>query len=117
MTLSIRGKGDKYRVVPVSKRCWRAISDAYISSMASGDKLLIHYSDRSARKCITTLGRKAKLARPISSHDLRATFATVVYDRTLNQRVVQELLGHAQGSTTELYIGVAQKAMAEGVDF
>lgn len=116
MRLTVRGKGDKERVVPVSPRCWDSISEAYTLAMV-GDKKLIHYEDRSARKAITAIGRRAQLSRKIASHDLRATFATEVYNRTGNQRVVQELLGHANGSTTEVYIGVNQAAMVEAVDF
>lgn len=115
MMLRVRGKGDKERIVPISPRAWDAISDAYVRAMV-GDKKLIHYEDRSARKAITNLGRKAGLCRPIASHDLRATFATEVYNKTLNQRVVQELLGHANGKTTEIYIGVNKYEMIQAVD-
>jgi site-specific recombinase XerD len=116
MILRVRGKGDKERFVPVSDRAWSAISTAYVDA-AMGDGTLIHYQDRSARKCITSLGRKAGLARPIASHDLRATFATVLGERGVHQRVVQELLGHANGSTTEIYMGVTHKSMREAVQF
>lgn len=116
MQLTVRGKGDKFRIVPVSKRAWDVISEAFTKAMV-GDGQLIHYEDRSARKAITTLGVKAGLSRSIASHDLRATFATEVYDRTLNQRLVQELLGHASGTQTEIYIGVTDSSLASAVDF
>ena len=116
MQLTVRGKGDKFRVVPVSARAWDAISEAFTKAMV-GDGQLIHYEDRSARKAITAMGRKAELSRAVASHDLRATFATEVYDRTLNQRLVQELLGHASGTQTEVYIGVNNSSLAMAVDF
>lgn len=116
MQLTVRGKGDKTRVVPVSRRAWEVISEAFTLAMVS-DGRLIHYEDRSARKAITTLGRKAELSRKIASHDLRATFATEAYNKCGNQRIVQELLGHASGATTETYIGVQRAAMIEAVDF
>lgn len=116
MMLTVRGKGDKERVVPVSPRAWDAISEAFTSAMVS-DQFLIHYKDRSARKAVTVLGKKAGLMRAISSHDLRATYATEVFNRTGNMRLVQELLGHANITTTEVYTGVLQSAMIEGVNF
>lgn len=116
MMLKVRGKGDKERVVPVSERAWSAISTAYVAAM-SGDGLLIHYQDRTARKCITSLGEKAHLRRAISSHDLRATYATILNDSGVNIRVIQELLGHGNVSTTEVYTAVTVKAMKEAVQF
>jgi len=116
MQLTVRGKGDKERRVPVSPRAWAAMSEAFTSAM-TGDGYLIHYQDRGARKTLTTLGAKAGLMRPIASHDLRATFATEVFNRTGNMRLVQELLGHANITTTEVYTGVTQGALVDGVDF
>jgi site-specific recombinase XerD len=115
MMLRVRGKGDKERFVPVSKMAWRVISDAYVAAMM-GDGYLIHYKDRSARKCITTLGQKARLKRPISSHDLRATYATVLSENGVNIRVIQELLGHSSVATTEIYTGVGMNALREAVE-
>jgi site-specific recombinase XerD len=117
MLLTVRGKGDKTRVVPVSTRAWSSVSSAFVEAMGSPTQRLVNYQDRSARKCITSLGRHAKLAREISSHDLRATFATHVYDITKDQRVVQELLGHASGTTTEVYIAVTNQKMKKAVEF
>lgn len=115
-TIRVRGKGDKERVVPVSPRAWSAICTAYVNAM-HGDGYLIHYQDRTARKCITSLGRRAGLARSISSHDLRATYATILGDNNVPPRVIQELLGHASLSTTEIYMGVGMSALKNAVDF
>lgn len=116
MMLRVRGKGDKERVVFVSQRAWSAISTAYVRAML-GDGQLIHYQDRSARKCITSLGRKAGLRREISSHDLRATYATILSENGVNPRVIQELLGHSNLATTEIYMGVGTQAMKAAVEF
>lgn len=116
MTLRVRGKGDKERVVPVSPRAWEAVSLAFIDAM-QGDGYLVHYEDRSARKVITSLGSKAGLHRKISSHDLRATYATIMLDNGANIRVVQELLGHSSVATTEIYTGVGTAALKQAVNF
>jgi site-specific recombinase XerD len=77
---------------------------------------VVGLKDRFARRVITELGVRAKLERHTSSHDLRATFATAVYDHTLDQRVVQELLGHSSGTTTEIYIGRSNDQMRKAVE-
>lgn len=116
MLLTVRGKGDKERIVPVSQHAWEIIAPAFVAAMQS-DGYLIHYQDRSARKCVTSLGRKAGLRREISSHDLRATYATILSENGVNIRVIQELLGHASVSTTEIYTGVGMTALKEAVNF
>lgn len=116
MLVEVRGKGDKTRVVPVSERAWSAISSAYVMAGCRDQKELISYKDRFARKIITNLGEKAGISVPVSSHDLRATFATHVYNKTQNLRLVQELLGHANSSQTEVYTGVLIKSMQEAVE-
>lgn len=117
MTLSVRGKGDKMRIVPLNNRAWSAISSAYVDAMSTKDGFLVRYKDRFARKVITNLGKKAQLSRPISSHDLRATFATAAYDHALDLRSVQELLGHSSSMTTEVYTGVTMKKMRKAAEF
>jgi site-specific recombinase XerD len=117
MLLTIRGKGDKTRVVPVNERAWGIIAPAMVGALHKPDKRLISYKDRFARQIVTNLGARAKLQRSVSSHDLRATFATAALDRTKNIRVVQELLGHANSSTTEIYTGIGIAQMREAVQF
>jgi site-specific recombinase XerD len=117
MLLTIRGKGDKTRIVPISPHAWQYIQSAYVLAINKEDGKLISYKDRFARQIIKNLGERAKLQRAVSSHDLRATFATAAYDRTQNIRVVQELLGHASSETTEIYTGVTDAALKDAVNF
>lgn len=117
MTMTIRGKGDKVRVVPVSPRAWSAMSTSFARAFATGSSRVIAYQDRSARQIITSMGRRAGLRRPVASHDLRATYATILSDNGVPPRVIQELLGHTNLTTTEIYMGVQSKALREAVDF
>lgn len=117
MTLTIRGKGDKTRTVPIGPQAWQHMQDAYVMAHTKADKRLVSYKDRFARQIVSNLGARAGLVRPVSSHDLRATFATAVYDDTLNLRLVQELLGHASSETTEIYTGIGMASMREAVNF
>lgn len=116
MSLRIMGKGDKERVVPVSPEAWEVLQMPVVRAFSSGGGYVVGFQDRHARKVITTLGVKAGLKRHISSHDLRATFGTAVYDKTLDIRLVQELLGHSNSQTTEIYIGVNQIKLREAVE-
>lgn len=116
MLLTIRGKGDKTRTVPISEKAWDHLMPAYALAMTKPDNRLVSYKDRFARQIVTNLGARAKLTRPVSSHDLRATFATALLDGGANIRVVQELLGHASSETTEIYTGVSLDAMRKAVN-
>lgn len=113
--LKVCGKGDKERIVPVSDEAWGTLCVPVTRAFVAGGHPVVGLKDRYARKTITDLGVRAGLARHISSHDLRATFATEVYNKTLDLRLVQELLGHASSQTTELYTAVALAKMREAV--
>lgn len=115
MMLEVRGKGDKTRFVPISSLAWNVLAVPVTRSMVNSTTV-VGLKDRFARRVITELGLKANLKRRISSHDLRATFGTAVYDKTLDIRVTQELLGHASVETTQLYTGVALQKMREAVE-
>ncbi len=119
MLITVRGKGDKTRIIPISDRCWKNIASAYVLALQirRGDWRLIQYTDSGARALIRTLGRKAGLQRPISSHDLRATFGTEVYNHCNDLRAAQELLGHASSQTTETYTGISISTMREAINF
>lgn len=112
MMLNIRGKGDKVRRVPISDECWSVIQMSVLRAYATGsDPLVIGLRDRHARSVISNLAVKAGLSRHVASHDLRATFATELYNATMDQRLVQEVLGHASMDQTSVYIGTTDIGM------
>lgn len=115
MILKIRGKGDKSRNVPISPEAWEYLAVPVLKSSMEGNRPVVGILDRNARAVITRLGERCNLARHISSQDLRATFATAVYDKTQDVRLVQELLGHSNSKTTEGYIGVMVDKMRGAV--
>jgi len=116
MTLVVRGKGDRRRVVPISATAWRYIGDAVAEAVLAHRAHLVPLADRTARDVITRLAKRAGLARHVSSHDLRATFGTAAYAKSKNLRAVQDLLGHATSRTTEIYTGVAERDMRDAAD-
>jgi integrase/recombinase XerC len=113
--LTIRGKGDKTRVVPVSARAWDIILPAWLDAQVTRSNV-VPIGDRSARETITSLGKRARLTRHVTSHDLRATYGTWVYDRTCDLRVVQELLGHSSPETTQVYTQIGMGKMRAAVE-
>jgi len=112
--LTVCGKGEVTRHVPVSAEAFDYLVRPIARSMSSNEPV-VPLKDRFARRVITEVATKAKLSRRVASHDLRATFATSVYNKTKDQRLVQILLGHKSGRTTEGYIGIEVQAMIEGV--
>lgn len=112
--VTIRGKGDKTRVVPVSPEAFEIIAPSLTKAWLNGG-MVVPLHDRHARSLITTLGERCGLQRRISSHDLRATFGTAVYEKTKDIRLVQELLGHESVDTTQLYVGIKYSQMREAV--
>jgi site-specific recombinase XerD len=117
MLVTLHGKGNKDRDIPISERCWSVLCVPTTTAYLDGNQRLAPVSDRYARRVITQLGVVAKLRRPVSSHDLRATFAQEVLNHTQNMRVVQELLGHESIETTQIYTMAMLKDMRAAVEF
>lgn len=114
-SIDVIGKGDKERRIPLTKKGSAYIVPQMVRSMCDGRVNLLGLQDRTARNLITSMGERAGLSRAISSHDLRATFATMVYGVTKDIRLVQVLLGHADITTTQIYIGLTFDQMREAI--
>lgn len=114
--LTVYGKGGKTRYVPISDRAWEVLLPATALAMCEG-RPLAPLGERNARRLITDLGVTAGLKLPLSSHDLRATFATMAYAQCGDVLTVARLLGHEDIRTTQLYIGTATQLAREAVNF
>lgn len=114
--LQVRGKGNKIRNVPIAPELKVILTDWVGDwTVFPTDRPLVPMTDRGIRAAITRAGERAEIARPVSSHDLRMTFGTVVYDKTKDLRTTQELLGHASPNTTVRYTGISEEAKREAV--
>jgi len=115
--LRVEGKGRKTRVLPVGEVAMAAV-DRYLQvarpALSSGDGLQALFLSKSGRALGTSDVRRrlrawttrSGLAAGISPHTLRHSFATHLLDGGADLRTIQELLGHASLSTTQVYTRV-----------
>ncbi len=116
----VLGKGNKERLVPIGKKAIDAI-DHYLlhfRDQFSGDKLFVTCHGRpihrvSVWKRVKECAKIAGITKPISPHTLRHSFATHLLDQGADLRVIQEMLGHANISTTDRYTHVSQRKLKE----
>jgi integrase/recombinase XerD len=114
-TVLLRGKGSKERLVPFGTYAAQAV-DAYlvrarpelVSATTPGGALFLNsrggrLSRQSAWAVLTRAAERAGVTRDVSPHTLRHSFATHLLDGGADVRVVQELLGHASVTTTQIY--------------
>jgi integrase/recombinase XerD len=113
--ISVIGKGDKQRLVPIGERALKQI-DVYRHQVRShieirkGQEDYIFLSKRGGKitrvmvfYIIKDLAAKAGIQKTISPHTFRHSFATHLIEGGADLRAVQEMLGHASITTTEIY--------------
>ncbi|MDP4094715.1 MAG: tyrosine recombinase XerC [Bacillota bacterium] len=125
--LTVIGKGDKERSIPLNNACLQAI-DAYMKVRPVNnvkDKNALFLSERkqriskeSVQKIVKKYIREAGLdPQRYSTHKLRHTAATLMYKYgNVDIRALQELLGHESISTTEIYTHLDKQQLKEAVD-
>ena len=116
-SLRVVGKGRKVRILPVTDQAYKIINlwkknfrtnflndhdNNYLFLGVRGKQL----SDREVRRIV-------KSSTGTFPHNLRHTFATHILDGGADLRVVQELLGHSDPTTTQLYTHVSKKKLQE----
>lgn len=116
-TITVTGKSNKKRIVPVSNQCLNIIIE-YINERHSLGLpldaksplfLSLHIKrldQRTARRILHRCFIKAGLTEKVTPHTLRYTFARHIIDRGCDLRSVQEMLGHKNLSTTQIYTHV-----------
>ncbi len=113
----VLGKGSKERLVPVGRQVIGALS-VYLHQVRpeldkgkSGNRVLLNargapLSRVGAWGVVKATARKAGLTKRVTTHTLRHSFATHLLEGGADLRAVQEMLGHADLSTTQIYTHV-----------
>lgn len=121
----LRGKGGKQRLIPIGRPAVRALDNYLVRGRpdlarrgrgtpaiflnARGGRL----SRQSAWQVLQDAAERAGITATVSPHVLRHSFATHLLDGGADVRVVQELLGHASVTTTQIYTMVTVTALRE----
>jgi integrase/recombinase XerD len=121
----LRGKGGKQRLVPVGRPAIAAL-DAYLvrgrpalAGKGRGTPAIFlnarggRLSRQSAWQVLQDAAERAEITSAVSPHTLRHSFATHLLEGGADVRVVQELLGHASVTTTQIYTLVTVHALRE----
>ncbi|CAH6861923.1 site-specific tyrosine recombinase [Vibrio chagasii] len=123
--IRVIGKGDKERKAPFSGLAkewvdkWLRVRGELASPGEDAlfvSKLGTRISHRSVQKRMEEWGKKQSVASHISPHKLRHSFATHVLESSQNLRAVQELLGHENISTTQVYTHLDFQHLAQAYD-
>ena len=115
-TLKLRGKGSKERIVPLGSFATKAINDYVVrirpalSSKSSKPSAALFLNSRGGRisrqsawQMVLESAKAAGVTEHVSPHVFRHSYATHLLDGGADIRVVQELLGHASVTTTQIY--------------
>lgn len=124
-SFSVRGKGDKVRVVFLSPSAKESIQ-TYLSKRKDFDEALfiqlgkaskkadeLRLTPRSVERIIKHYAIKAGITRKVTPHVIRHSFATDLLENGADLRSVQSLLGHANIQTTQVYTHVTDKHLAD----
>ncbi|WP_269523378.1 site-specific tyrosine recombinase XerD [Coraliomargarita parva] len=118
------GKGSKERIAPIGNPATHAIRDYlsagrphFIQSKTGSELFLSQRGSAISRKMVWVMikayARKVGIQKPIKPHLLRHSFATHLLEGGADLRAIQEMLGHADIATTQIYTAVQSARLAD----
>ncbi len=121
-SIKIYGKGAKERVLPVfNDSIWHLVKEyegLYGKSLSQNDYFFINkfnnkLSDQSVRNMIAKYSLRAGISINITPHMFRHTFATMLLESNVDTRYIQQLLGHSNITTTQIYTHITSNKKSE----
>ncbi|MCZ6672340.1 MAG: site-specific tyrosine recombinase XerD [Verrucomicrobia bacterium] len=122
--LRVFGKGSKERIVPVGRKALEAIQSYldsgrsfFVKPKTGSDLFLSERGTAISRKMLWVIikryAKAAGIEKPVKPHLLRHSFATHLLNGGADLRAIQEMLGHADISTTQIYTTVEETRLLE----
>jgi integrase/recombinase XerD len=117
--IKVRGKGGKERLIPLGEQavaCIRAYLEGAREELMRGERSAQVFVNgrgegltrQACWKLLRSYARQAGIGKPISPHTLRHSFATHLLEQGADLRSVQQMLGHSDISTTQIYTHVLE---------
>lgn len=125
--IRVYGKGAKERIVPMNDKCINALKEYidnyrnYLLKLNTSDYVFINKSGKNISrvgffKILKKICSDAGIKKDVSPHTLRHSFATHLLNNGADLRVIQELLGHSNLTTTQIYSHVCQEKIRNDYD-
>lgn len=119
--VKVMGKGRKERLVPIGEQALTALRRYLECRKKKSNAVFLNkngsrITSRGVRNVVTKYLRRAGIAQGVSPHTLRHSFATHLLNRGADLRSVQELLGHANLSTTQIYTHLSTERLKSVYD-
>jgi len=116
--LKCKGKRGKERIIPFGEKAKKAIEDYLVSAEVNNEYLFVSVREKPFTrtglwKLIKRVAKRTGITKNISPHTLRHSFATHLLERGADLRSIQELLGHTNISTTQIYTQISNKRLKE----
>ncbi|NVK54359.1 MAG: tyrosine recombinase XerC [Alteromonadaceae bacterium] len=123
--LRVTGKGNKQRLLPIGRKAqaalqrWLTVRSSWGATTESAlfiSKRKRRISNRQVANRLEAMAQRQSLGQRVNPHKLRHSFATHVLESSSDLRAVQELLGHANLSTTQVYTHLDFQHLAKVYD-
>ncbi len=120
--VKVRGKGKKERIVPLGRIAIKTLRNYLMARQDKRTQALFinknkgRLTSRSVERLVLKYGRSAGVSKKVTPHTFRHSCATHLLDRGADLRSVQEILGHANLSTTQIYTHVTAEKLKKIYD-